>query len=218
MSHEEEKSVWTGFKGRMGAWFMSAWPRRVWEKLVVGSAKERFLEMLEIKGDEVVVDSGCGSGYYSLDVATRLGRGKIICVDLSDEMLARLRRRAVRGRLEDKVEIKRGDCMDLPLPDKSADVGMTNSLLHELTDPGRCLNELFRVVRPGGRIVITDFRDSSRGRRIGSPENHQPGAHGVFGLDELEALLIRTGLEAVEMDRSGDWVIASGRKPAESAA
>lgn len=210
MSAETITSEWTGIKGRIGAWYLASRLRRLSEVLVLGNLRPRFLEAVKLRGDEVVVDAGSGSGFYSLTIAENLPRGRLICVDLSDEMLTRLKRRIVGKGLGDRVEVRKGDITALELADGSADLAVSNGVWHELPDPTCAAAELLRVLKPGGRIVVTDFRDTGLGKRIG--EAHRQTDHGPFSVEKLIKVLQQAGFADVAGEPVRSWVIASGAK------
>ena len=184
-------SEWTGLTGRIGAWYLASRYRRLAELLVLGNLRPRLWRALDLQGDEIAVDAGCGSGFYSLAIAARLTTGRVICVDLSDEMRARLARRTAHQGLAGRVEIRQGDVTALDLPDGVAGLAVSNGVWHELREPAKAARELFRVLQPAGRVVVTDFRDTRLGRRIASA--HRAGDHGPFSGEELQALLHATG-------------------------
>ncbi|MBI2220322.1 MAG: methyltransferase domain-containing protein [Acidobacteria bacterium] len=204
-------SEWTGFTGRLGAWYLASRYRRLAELLVLGNLRPRLLRALDLRGDELVVDAGCGSGFYSLAIAGRLTSGRVICVDLSDEMMARLARRTARQGLSGRVDIRKGDVTALDLDEGLAGWAVSNGVWHELREPAQAARELFRVLQPGGRVVVTDFRDTRLGRRIAAA--HRAGDHGPFSVDELKALLEAAGFARVGAEPVGHWVLAWGRKP-----
>lgn len=210
MTTEAMTSEWTGIKGRIGAWYLASRLRRLSEILVLGNLRPRFLEAVRLRGDEVVVDAGSGSGFYSLAVAENLPRGRLICVDLSDEMLAHLKRRTATKGLADRVEVRKGDVTALELADGSADLAISNGVWHELPDPSRAAVEIFRVLKPGGRVVVTDFRDTGLGKRIGAA--HRSTDHGPWSVEQLVKTLEGVGFTEVAGEAVRTWVIAWGAK------
>ncbi len=86
----EITSEWEGLKGRIGGWYLNSPLRRLAEIFLLGDLRTRFLQQtsLLLRGDEIVLDAGAGSGYFSLPVAARLQNGKVICIDLSSQMLS----------------------------------------------------------------------------------------------------------------------------------
>ena len=189
--HENE---WLGVKGVVGAWMLGSPVRRVMD-LVAGDTLGRLLAILELDGDEQVVDVGCGSGYYSLPLAARLEAGRLTCVDGSEVMLRHLRRRLSWHGLEGRVEVCEGEVEALPLDDESADVVLMANLLHELPDPEAALAEAARVLRPGGRAVVIDFADTPVMRRR-IERGHHESAHGVWEPVALRRAMAAVGLEA----------------------
>ncbi len=205
-------SEWTGLRGRIGAWYLNSLLRRFSEIFFLGDCKSAFLNELSriTSGNEVVLDIGAGSGYFSLVVAKRLSGGRVICLDLSEEMLRRLERNAGRQGFEDRVQILKGEASSVDIQDESIDIAVSNGVFHELSNPNIVLREMHRVLKPNGWVIVTDFRDTRVGRRIAAA--HREGAHGPFSVDELATLLIRSGLRDVKVYPVKHWVIGMGMK------
>ncbi len=111
----------------------------------------------ELRAGEVVLDLGSGAGMDSLLAARRVGpTGRVIGVDLVEEMLAKARRNAaVAGATH--VEFRAGRADALPVPTGTVDVVITNGVLNLCVDKPAVAAELARVLRPGGRLQMADI-------------------------------------------------------------
>jgi ubiquinone/menaquinone biosynthesis C-methylase UbiE len=159
-----------------------------------------------------ILDVPCGGG-----VALRALRPdqdvRYIAVDLSDEMLARVARRAEKRALR-QVEVVRADICQLPIADGQADLCLSYSGLHAVADPQRALRELVRCLRPGGELVGTTFLcegtrrqrwffDSGRKRGIPGPD---------FTSRDLRDWLATLGIDEVRVEPDAGFAFFSGTK------
>jgi ubiquinone/menaquinone biosynthesis C-methylase UbiE len=130
-----------------------------------------LLDELELRGDERILDLGCGRGAVLLLAARRLTTGRAVGVDLwrgadqSGNSAEATRRNAVAEGVADRVELHTADMTALPFEDNSFDVVVSSLAIHNIG--GRAVrekevNEAVRVLRPGGRLMIADIRGTRR--------------------------------------------------------
>ena len=150
---ERIKSVLTERHGRSQAFFATSAGQ--WDKVradLFGTGVE-WLALAGLLGsDWTVGDLGAGTGQLSANLAPMVGR--VIAVDESPAML-----RTLGARVRDlpNVEVRQGTLECLPIETDSLDLAMIVLVLHHLAEPGRAIEEVSRVVRPGGRIIVADM-------------------------------------------------------------
>lgn len=105
---------------------------------------------------ETVLDVGCGAGVDSLVAAVMVGpTGKVIGIDLTPEMLERAKANLRAADLEN-VSYETASAEDLPFPDATFDVVISNGVLNLVTDKPKAMREILRVLKPGGRLMMAD--------------------------------------------------------------
>jgi SAM-dependent methyltransferase len=176
----------------------------------------------DLREGETVLDLGAGAGADVLISARRVGpSGRAIGIDMTDEMLDLARRNAGEAGVEN-VEFLKGYLEQLPLPDRSVDVVISNCVINLSADKPRVLAEAARVLRPGGRFAVSDVvADPDMDDATRADMRAWTGCiAGALTRVEFEAALTAAGLVDPEIrvthrvhERAGAAIIR-GRKPA----
>lgn len=183
---------------------------RRWSFYVAATIGET-LRRLEARPGDKVLDAGCGTGALLHALSLLSPELSLTGLDLSPEMLD-----VARAKLGPSVELHEGRHETLPFADTSFDLVVSTSVFHYLRRPAQALAETRRVLRPGGRIVVTDWCDDYLSCRILDRflRLFNRAHRRVYGGDELKALLEAAGFAAVEVERfkiSWAWGMMTGR-------
>jgi trans-aconitate 2-methyltransferase len=162
------------------------------------------LERLYLRGDETVLDAGCGSGRVTLMLLERLPHGHVVAVDQAPSMVEH-----AREALGDRATVFRGELTELVL-DEPVDAVFSNAVFHWIPDHDRLFERLFAALRPGGRLVaqcggagnVAAFHRAAREAASEPPyAEHLAGWEGPWnfaGPEETAARLERAGFDAIE--------------------
>ena len=119
---------------------------------------KKLLKSLDLKPGMVVADIGAGSGYHSFRLAEKVGpKGKVLAVDIQKEMLALIRKRMKKEKVEN-IEPVLGKESDPKLPAGGVDLILMVDVYHEFTYPYEMTVALIKALKPGGRLVFVEFR------------------------------------------------------------
>jgi SAM-dependent methyltransferase len=193
--------VWRPFWGRL---FMGA--------MGPGATNERAIaiEMLELADRDTVLDVGCGPGNFTRAFAEEVPGGLVVGLDASGPMLVR----AVEETAAANVEYVRGDASDLPFKDASFDAVCCFAALYLIDDPVGAIDEMVRVLKPGGRLALLSSVNRGLAPTILSNAvvKTMAGVR-VFGRDEITDELRERGMERVAQRVSGLAQFVSARRP-----
>jgi SAM-dependent methyltransferase len=150
---------------------------------------------------EVVLDLGSGAGFDCFLAARQVGlEGRVIGVDMTPEMIAKARANAARGDY-DNVEFRLGEIECLPVADNSVDAIISNCVINLSTDKPSVFREALRVLRPGGRLAVSDVVATAE-----LPSDiredlvlYSACAGGAATLGELEQMLGEAGFEEIQI-------------------
>jgi arsenite methyltransferase len=160
------------------------------------------LAIAELRDGETVLDLGSGGGIDVLLSARRVGpKGFVYGLDMTDEMLE-LARRNQRESGVDNVEFLKGYIEEIPLPDASIDVVISNCVINLSLDKPKVLGEIARVLRPGGRIGISDVVAENH---LTTEDRRERGSWvgcvaGALSFDEYEAGLRTAGFVDIAVE------------------
>jgi len=154
--------LWAGMGGgAMGLWMIYD------SKIGKVREREKYLDKIAWRGDERVLDVGCGLGLFLIGAAKRLSTGRAVGIDkwqqedLSGNNAAGTLDNAMIEGVADKVEVHTGDARRMPFADATFDVVLSSMALHNIYNAGErqtAVREIARVLKSGGRVLIADIR------------------------------------------------------------
>lgn len=167
----------------------------------------------ELRPGEAVLDLGSGGGIDVLLSARRVGPGgKAYGLDMTDEMLELARENARKAGVTN-VEFLKGEMENIPLPDASVDVIISNCVINLSPDKDAVLHEAFRVLRPGGRLAVADI--VTRGRLPSSLrrdlELWAGCIAGALSISEYTEKLLAAGFQDVEIEPFREYTAADAQ-------
>ena len=172
------------------------------EALVASRGCGNPTALAELKAGEIVLDLGSGGGIDVLLSAGRVGpAGKAYGLDMTDEMLELARDNQRKAGLTN-VEFLKGEIENIPLPDDSVDVIISHCVINLAANKDRVLKEAFRVLKPGGRVAVSDIvvRGEMPSELKDQVELWVGCIAGALEDHEYEAKLGRAGFEDIEVE------------------
>ena len=120
-------------------------------------APTKAIDLLELGKSDVLADIGAGSGYYSLRIAMKHSQGKVVSVDIQQEMVDFLKNRAEQLDLTN-VSTHLGKIDDIGLPAESINAALMVDAYHEFSHPFEMMTSIFTALKPGGRVYLLEYR------------------------------------------------------------
>jgi SAM-dependent methyltransferase len=171
-----------------------------------------------LRSGETVLDLGSGGGFDAFLAASEVGAGgRVIGIDMTPAMLSKARGNAEKGNYAN-VEFRLGEIEYLPVADSSVDVIISNCVINLSPDKGQVFREAFRVLKPGGRLAISDVVASTElpPEMKSDMQLHSACVAGASQIGELHEILEGAGFESVVIEPKDesrefirDWVPGS---------
>jgi ubiquinone/menaquinone biosynthesis C-methylase UbiE len=202
---------------------ISSWPQmRLLRQIVIGRA-------LKLIREGQAADIGCGPGHLAIELAQRAPGLHLTGVDLADEMLETATANAAKARVSDRVNFRNGDAAQLPFEDGSLDLVLSTLSLHHWSQPVAVLDEITRVLRPGGAYLVFDLRREIAppaytliwfATRVAAPKPlrciNEPlnSCHAAYSLAEAADLARQSSLTDWRVTPGPLWLFIEGRATA----
>ncbi len=150
-----------------------------------------LIDWLDPKADDVIVEIGSGTGYFTIPLAHRFPKAQVYAVDVEAKMLDLLQKKLLKESISNVELVKSSD--RIPVDSDCADLIIAVNVLHELEDEGLTLSELGRIIKPEGRLYIVDWikKDMDKG----------PPKHIRLSMTEAVKILKKPGFRK---NREGD--------------
>jgi ubiquinone/menaquinone biosynthesis C-methylase UbiE len=158
--------------------------------------RQRALTLAELQPGDQVLDVGCGTGTLAIEAQRRVGSaGRVVGIDPGAEQIARARAKVARRDLPIAFQV--GVVEQLAFPDQMFDVVLSTLMMHHLSVSLKAqgLEEIARVLKPGGRLVIADF--TRKQERVGQAARFHAGGS---NLHELATLVVAAGFSQVNLE------------------
>jgi ubiquinone/menaquinone biosynthesis C-methylase UbiE len=181
-----------GWRYDLGIWFIDTFVFRG----QLRELRQRTANLARMQPGEQVLDVGCGTGTLAMEVQSRVGRaGRVAGVDPGTQQIARARSKAARRHVP--IDFQIGMIEQLPFPDQSFDVVFATLMMHHLPASlkRQGLAEIARVLKPGGRLVIADFKRKQE--RQGRAARFHAGGSSI---QDLAAMVSDAGFSEVETE------------------
>ena len=154
-----------------------------------------------LQSGETVLDLGSGAGFDSFLAANKVGpEGRVIGVDMTQDMIQRAEENAKKGSYTN-VEFRYGEIEDIPVEDGTVDVILSNCVINLSPDKSKVFQEAYRVLKPGGRLAISDIVATAE-----IPEKYKSDlalysacVSGALLISELESILREAGFKNIEI-------------------
>lgn len=165
------------------------------------------LALLNISFGETIADIGAGTGYFSVPMAERTGKqGRVVAVDAQEEMFDWIRRKMQSAGISN-IQLVHADAEATSLPGASCDVVFMANVWHEFPDREAVLQEAARLLKPGGRLAILDWRPDVE-RIAGPPIHHR------ISVEDCTREMENAGFRPQAMGHVGQfsWMVVASRE------
>jgi len=175
----------------------------------LGCGNPRAIASLKV--GESVLDLGSGGGFDAFLAAQEVGaNGQVIGVDMTPTMISKARKNAEKGKFT-QVEFRLGEIEHLPIADNSIDVIISNCVINLSPDKAQVFREMFRVLKPGGRLAISDVVATTELPEVmrNDPYLHSACVGGAETIETLQAAMDEAGFRKIDIqpkDESREFI------------